>query len=153
MSEEEVREAVQKIVAPLAEEVAELEREVAALRRSQREPFTDPAEARAALVAVAMSDLDWETIAEHVDTDVYVNQYLPAGGTLSFEDWRARPCCSCSKRHRGPEDIRPVGETEAERERKCLDQLAEWARETGYWKPDNVIDIESYRGQWPEDAA
>lgn len=33
----------------------------------------------------------WADLCEEVDTLVYVEEYLPAGGTRSFEDWRTSP--------------------------------------------------------------
>lgn len=65
----------------------------------------------------------WEDLCDEVDTDTYLNEYVRAGGMREFEDWRKMPCCSCSPRHGGPEMIRPVGETERDRSKKCLDQL------------------------------
>lgn len=32
--------------------------------------------------------MNWEDLCEEVDTLVYVTEYLPAGGTRTFEQWR-----------------------------------------------------------------
>jgi hypothetical protein len=58
---------------------------------------------------------------DHPECHSYCD-YVAAGGQRTFESWEAKPCCSCSDRHGGPEQIRPPGENTAAR---CLDALAE----------------------------
>lgn len=36
-------------------------------------------------------EADWQALCDDVDTDLYVRDYVEAGGQRTFEQWRERP--------------------------------------------------------------
>lgn len=71
----------------------------------------------------------WQQLVDKVDGDIWSAEYIAEGGQRDFQSWRAEPCCTCSDRHTSnAEAVRPYGETQNDRSRKCLDALARWGR-------------------------